>query len=129
FIRNDALDANNFFNNQLGNPKSPLRFNQFGGTLGGPIVKDKLFFFAAYQGDRFTTASPPSPVQVESPQWRAAVASVLPNSVAALLYKDFTPAVQVTPSGTIGDYISAGNSDSGNGAVCTGKTHVVGGYD
>ena len=76
FIRNDALDANNFFNNQAGVKKQEIRFNQFGGTLGGPLIKDKLFFFAAYQGDRFITASLPTAITVESPQWRAAVETV-----------------------------------------------------
>jgi Carboxypeptidase regulatory-like domain/TonB dependent receptor len=49
YIRNDALDARNFFD---GAEKSPLRLNQFGGSLGGPIVKDKLFFFGSYEGLR-----------------------------------------------------------------------------
>src|SRR5438477_11916613 len=71
FIRNDVLDANNFFNNQAGQKKTPLRFNQFGGTIGGPIIKDKFFFFGSYQGDRFTTSSVPSVIDSESPQWRA----------------------------------------------------------
>jgi Carboxypeptidase regulatory-like domain/TonB dependent receptor len=52
FNRNDAFDANNFFNNKAGRPKPDFKQNQFGGTLGGPIVKDKTFFFASYQGLR-----------------------------------------------------------------------------
>src|SRR5438067_6701414 len=75
YLRNDIFDANQFFLNQQGDPrkdptgalcaagdtskcfKPPLRFNQFGGTFGGPIIKDKLFFFASFQGDRFRTTS------------------------------------------------------------------------
>jgi hypothetical protein len=51
YFRNDALDAANFFDNVVGR-KSPLKLNQFGGSLGGPVRKDKLFFFGSYEGYR-----------------------------------------------------------------------------
>lgn len=51
YLRNDALDAANFFDNVAGN-KSPLRLNQFGGSFGGPIIKNKFFFFTSYEGYR-----------------------------------------------------------------------------
>lgn len=51
YLRNSALDASNFFDNVVGQ-KSPLRLNQFGGSIGGPIVKKKTFFFFSYEGYR-----------------------------------------------------------------------------
>jgi hypothetical protein len=52
FLRNSAMDANNFFNNRAGIHLAPFRQNQFGGTLGGPFIRNKLFFFGSYQGTR-----------------------------------------------------------------------------
>jgi len=55
FFRNDALDAKNYFYN--GTP-TPLRLNQFGGNLGGPVLRDKLFFFMNYEGVRQHVTTP-----------------------------------------------------------------------
>jgi hypothetical protein len=53
FFRNEDMNANSFFQNSLGGgSKQVLKQNQFGGTFGGPIKKDKLFFFGSYQGTR-----------------------------------------------------------------------------
>ncbi|HEV2386283.1 MAG TPA: TonB-dependent receptor [Candidatus Acidoferrales bacterium] len=52
YFRNAVLDANSFFGNEAGQPRPVLNQNQFGGTLGGPVKKDKLFFFGSYQGTR-----------------------------------------------------------------------------
>jgi len=52
FFRNDALDANNFFLNGAGVGRPPYQRNQFGATFGGPIVKDRAWFFLSYQGTR-----------------------------------------------------------------------------
>lgn len=57
FFRNQKLDANNWFNNQSGIPIAALRNNNFGGTVGGPIRRDKTFFFFDYDGTRSRTAS------------------------------------------------------------------------
>ncbi len=54
FLRNDKFDANGFFNNLNGRGRGPFRFNQFGGTLGGPLSKSRQrsFFFVNYEGVR-----------------------------------------------------------------------------
>lgn len=49
YLRNDVLDARNFFD---GAEKSPLRLNQFGGSVGGPVVKNRFYFFGSYEGLR-----------------------------------------------------------------------------
>ena len=51
FLRNDALDARNFFNFTAGEPP-PFKRNQFGGTLGGPLVRNRTFFFISYEAMR-----------------------------------------------------------------------------
>jgi hypothetical protein len=50
FLRNNSLDSNTFFNNAGGVPIGHFSQNQFGGTLGGPVIKDKTFFFVDAQG-------------------------------------------------------------------------------
>jgi hypothetical protein len=52
FYRDKALNANDYFSNQARQPKAPLHQHQFGGTLGGPLKRDKLLFFTSYQGTR-----------------------------------------------------------------------------
>jgi outer membrane receptor protein involved in Fe transport len=52
FLRNKALNANDYFLELAGQPKPVLTRNQYGGTLGGPLVKNRLFFFGSYQGTR-----------------------------------------------------------------------------
>ncbi len=57
FFRNDKLDANSFFSNAAGLAKPPLRWNQFGGNLGGPIVRNRLFFFFNWESAQVIRAS------------------------------------------------------------------------
>lgn len=131
YVRNDAFDANEYFLNQQPDPrkdptgtlcaaghtadcfKPPLRFNQFGATFGGPIIKDKLFFFASFQGDRYKTTGTPTNILVESPEWRQAVANAsvaggpLQNSVSNLLYSNFKPTLPGVNPVSLDQYTSA----------------------
>jgi hypothetical protein len=55
FFRNQVMDSNNWFSNASNIALPALRYNDFGGTVGGPIRKDKTFFFADYEGSRLRT--------------------------------------------------------------------------
>jgi hypothetical protein len=133
YIRNNALDANYFFNNQSGVARAPLHFNQFGATIGGPIIKDKLFFFLALQGDRFKSDGVPTTILQESAAWRNAVIDANNisglNSTAALLYKNFAPANPGAPTGLTSDSffgLTATTPANYSSALC--QTAGVGGY-
>jgi len=67
FLRNDALNANTYFNKLNGLPRNVLKRNQYGGTLGGPITvphlvngKNRFFFFVGYQGQRLSARQTPA---------------------------------------------------------------------
>ncbi len=76
FLRNDAVNARNFFQSSV----TPLHWNQFGGTLGGPIRRDKTFFFASYQGFRESTSNYLNSVVLPSAAQRNGDFSALPSS-------------------------------------------------
>jgi hypothetical protein len=92
--RNTALNARNFYD--VGE-KGPLRQNQFGFALGGPIQKNKTFFFMDYEGSRLKD-SLPAIVVSETPFTRSLAA---PGSLAAMFFQDFPgPACLTTPGPT-----------------------------
>jgi hypothetical protein len=71
FLRNDVLDSADFFQNATGSKKGAFRQNQFGGTIGGPILKNKIFFFGDYEGTRIRqqvpeTATVPTQAEISS---------------------------------------------------------------
>jgi outer membrane receptor protein involved in Fe transport len=55
FYRDKSLNSNSYANELANQPKSPYHYNQFGGTVGGPVVRDRAFFFLSYDGQRNTT--------------------------------------------------------------------------
>ncbi len=82
YLRRDSLDARNFFENATpGVDKSPLSLDQFGGSIGGPIIKDKLFFFGSYEryrgrfGLNFVEAAPSLSL--------AAPGAIIPGSITS----------------------------------------------
>ncbi|MEW6131038.1 MAG: carboxypeptidase regulatory-like domain-containing protein [Acidobacteriota bacterium] len=94
YHRNAALNARNFFSTR----RAPLTFNQFGANFGGPVVKDKTFFFASYEGTRNATGQALT-FQVETPEFRDYVFRTAPNSVAARLLKEFPAPTPLPGSG------------------------------
>jgi hypothetical protein len=83
--RNTALNARNYFDTL---EKAPLQQNQFGATLGGPILRDKTFFFLDYEGSRLKD-SQPEIIATENPSYRQSIIATEPNSIAALFFRDF----------------------------------------
>ncbi len=101
YFRNTALNANDWFSNHNGLGKSPLHQNQFGANLGGPIVKDKAFFFFSWERETLTSTSPVSA--------RVPTRAELNGNFAA----DFAPGVQgiynpITRAPYLGNIIPTG---------------------
>lgn len=110
FFRNSAVDARNFFDRPAPAPVPPFKQNQFGGSAGGPVVKDKLFFFGSYEGlhqrigtsDVGFTLSPeaqrgeitgcPAPLRNCSPSQRIVTRVVDVNPDTRVLFRILPPA-------------------------------------
>jgi Carboxypeptidase regulatory-like domain len=88
FFRNDKLNANQWENkinpSSPAIPRAPLRWNMFGGTLGGPIIKNKLFFFVDYQGQRFDHPPAGSFISVYTPAEMTGDFSALLNAATPI---------------------------------------------
>src|SRR5262245_25505218 len=95
FVRNDRLDANNFITNLAGLPKAKFRQNQFGGSIGGRVIRDKTFFFTDYEFMRQRTAAGDSISSVPT-------AAIRTGDLASLRVPIYDPAQRtVGPAGTV----------------------------
>jgi hypothetical protein len=137
FLRNDNLDANNFFNNRSGVKKGHFVYNQFGGRIGGPLIRNKAFFFFNYEALRnvrgfFETGRTPTEAeragrfteQIYDPLTGTAAnnytRSPFPNNTipqsrmdpVALKLLPFWPAPNATPSGGNNFISNQPNTDS-----------------
>jgi len=106
YLRNDALDAANFFDNIIGQ-KAPLRLNQFGGSIGGPLIKEKAFFFFSYEGYRLraglnsTEAVPGSASRICGPPIGTGSTTCNANTLLLLpAFRDPKAVIVSTGSGT-----------------------------
>jgi outer membrane receptor protein involved in Fe transport len=110
YFRNDKLNANDFFSNKNALPKTPLRWNQFGGNLGGPIRRDKLFFFMNYEGSRVErqaqiNGSVPTPALL-------AIVSPAQRQVLSLMPTTFTPSSNLNVGTHFRDDVSHSRDDT-----------------
>ena len=120
--RDNALAANSFFNNKSGVPKPKLEQNQFGGRLGGPLVKDKIFFFAQYEGFRRTQAGAQNQTIAANPDlfqgvWRYARTSdgqIGSINILQAVGATLDPSLQTDLFGKIPDSTNVNNYDRGD---------------
>jgi len=121
FLRNDSLDAANFIDDISGNPKAPLRKNQFGGSAGGPIQKDKTFIFGDYEGvrlDQVLTGIATVPTAADIATAEAAIAPTIADPAALLYLKTFWPA------SSTGSFAFPGNTITSENFVIFRADHI-----
>jgi hypothetical protein len=96
YFRNDKLNSNSWENRFNGSERNKLRWNMFGGTVGGPIVKNKLFFFFDYQGQRFDHPSTTKELNIFTAQERAGNFGDICNTgfTAGLCNDTYSPTVR-----------------------------------
>ena len=97
YNRNDAYNANTYINNSLGQPRPVLKRNQYGGTLGGPILKKKLFFFVSYQGQRQSAITPTSATTFTPAELQGNF-SASPNQASVAAFLQANPFFQSNPA-------------------------------
>jgi hypothetical protein len=91
YFRDDALDATNWFANRNGLPKTALRQHDFGGVVGGPIVRNRAFIFASYEGLRLEQPIVTTPEPVPSASARARATGQVRDILNGFPIRDATP--------------------------------------
>jgi len=113
YHRNEGLDANNYFSNSRNVPRSDLKYNDFGGALGGPVIKDKLFFFAGVEWKQIDRFSSPSLQTLPTTAMRGGNFSHLTTAIRDPLTGqpfpgNIIPANRITPDGVaFGNFYTA----------------------
>jgi len=104
YHRNEGLDANNYFNNSRDVPRADLKYNDFGGALGGPVVRDKLFFFVGVEWKQIDRFSSPTLRTLPTAAMRAGdfshLTTALRDPVTGQPFPgNIIPAGRITPDG------------------------------
>ena len=133
FFRNDKLDAADWFEDNAGIPKGELRQNQFGGSIGGPIVKNKIFYFGDYEGLRRVQGNTQSGFTVPSLAERNSGYSNLQDLITGQIQTNAQPRLDAlgrnVPLGTVLDPattrpVTAGAIDPASGRIATSTGYV-----
>ena len=133
YLRNDNFDANNWFNNYFRQPEPPLRQNDFGGTLGGPVViprvhngRDKTFFFFSYEGLRLLQPQAATVSYVPDSNLRANSTSALQEVLNAFPLQNGPEVLDQmgNPTG-LAEFIGTWSNPSGIDSTGVRMDHVI----